>query len=158
MSLLLWAAGVFVAGRDVIVQKSCCFRSCVSNQGFLFREFKLEFFPQERFDARLDFLSLRFWPDKPKYPVVRVSTVPQSPVVGIIRVLRWELLCNLSHLARFFVSPGPFEFGYLTHECGIWRIIWAPDPFGVLWNECVLDELVQFVKVDIAEYRAANAA
>ena len=147
-----------MAGRDMIVEESRRFGSCVSNQGFLFGEFELEFFLQERFDAMFDFLRLRLWSNKPKYPVIRVPTIPQAPVVRIVGVLRRKLLCHFSYLACLFLSSGPFELGYLAHEGCIWGIIWTPDPFCVSRNECVLDEFVEFIEVDIAEYGAANAA
>ena len=61
MSFPFRATGVFVAGRNVIVEESRRLGSCMSNQGFLFGEFELEFFLQERFDAVFDFLRLRLW-------------------------------------------------------------------------------------------------
>ena len=74
--MALIAVRILLNGMDFVVEKPRCFCLCMSNQGFGFREFELEFLSQEGSEALLDLLCFLLWANHSQDKVIRVATEP----------------------------------------------------------------------------------
>src|SRR5690348_4447964 len=88
----LAAFPILLQDSDLIAQKLGSFASCMSNQGFLFGEFQLEFFAQERSNASLDLFGFSFGANEGQGKIIGVPTIFQSSIVWIMGVHSGKLL------------------------------------------------------------------
>src|SRR5258708_19089550 len=146
------AVSIFLDGMDFVVKKPRGFCLCMRNQGFLFREIQFEFFLQKCPQLLLDFLCFLLWADKSQKKVICVSYVAKSSVVGVIWVDGRKLLRLLSEcLGLFFFFPLSGLIGCTVYELFVGRVRLSFLPFGILWNEYILDKLVQFVQIQVGQ-------
>src|SRR5258708_29548730 len=143
---------------DMVAEEFRRLRSGVCDERFLFGQFQFECFSQEVSETLLNFLRFLLGTTETKQPVVRISHVVESAVAWVLRVLARQFTPLLSQLTKCLpISPplGTVD-GVLDLLVGrVWFPAFSP---VVLWHQNRLDELVQFVQVDITEYRATHSA
>ena len=71
---------------DMVAQELCGFRTRMSNERFGLGEFQLEVFLQKRSKLPLDLLGFFLWTNKTQQKVIGISTIPEPPIIWVVRV------------------------------------------------------------------------
>ena len=90
---------------------------------------------------------------EPEEGIIRITNVPQSPIVGIVGISRWELLGQALQRVSLLVLPVLPGFGDLPCVSSIGGIGLPVLPLRKAREEFRFDEMVKFVQVDIAQKR-----
>ena len=90
--LVVGEFGVILDNVDFIVEETGSLGGGMGNQGFLFRESQVEVSAKECFDSPLDFQGFLACSGISEKDVIGIAHVPQSAIVGIIRVSTGQLL------------------------------------------------------------------
>jgi hypothetical protein len=152
------ADAMVVAYQDLVAEEPGFFGPAVGDQGFLGREFQFEMIAQERSQSVLDLFGFPFGPVEAEREVIRIADISQSSVVRIERIFRPEYpeffaegSEDILGCASFIESP---DFCLQTVIFLIGFLLIASRGLG---DECLFDELIEPVKVDIGEDRADDS-